>query len=616
VIGKAKSGAGFGGLTRYLLTGKKDDPRPDRVLWTSTRELALEDPREAAVLMRATASLGRTDKPVEHFSISFAPGEHLTREQWERVIDTTLRDLDLEGHQALIVAHRDTAHEHIHLMVNRVHPETFRAWDRWQDRPRLMASLRPQEIALGLQPTPHVKNPDRLPDGMVKQFERTGELPLLDYARGSRQIFREAQSWSELHEQLAAEGLYLERKGQGLVVTDDHRHVKASSVDRSASLKALEARLGPYQERSLRLREVDSDLRGDRHAELYAQLQPAFRARGEAERALATAQGAARRVQTARSSISHAIAEAFRNPAHVESRYLAALDQKKAPPDLPPAQLGELKGWVLHAGRTSIPIGNQGTRAFQIAGQLPRLANDYRYAQGELARAEQRYTQARKVEAQLRERFRPQFAELEQIQNRSTTLYDRMLSLRPRDQIALARSHGSYELERAAQRRPEAALRTVSSRERWLSQNLSPELSRVLDRRLRRIGLSRPGSGESLTTWAARALHRGLNPMHAVQMLTRGGVALADAANTVSRAYDTIRHPVSTARRYSFRTFQKLTGVPLADIANAASLATGAIRSPAKTALRLTAKSLGLPSLPVRLATMAWGLVRDHVLSR
>ena len=163
MIGKTHSRAGFGSLTRYLLHGKKDNPNPDRVLWTSTRELILEDPQQAAFIMRATAALGRTDKPVQHFSISLPPDEHLSREQWEQVIDTTLRDLGLEEHQALIIALRDTDHEHIHLLVNRVHPETLRAWDRWQDRRRLMASMRSQELALGLRPTPHNEDPNRLP---------------------------------------------------------------------------------------------------------------------------------------------------------------------------------------------------------------------------------------------------------------------------------------------------------------------------------------------------------------------------------------------------------------------------------------------------------------------
>jgi len=42
MIGKAHSGSGFGGLTRYLLTGNKSEPKPERVEWTSTRELALD----------------------------------------------------------------------------------------------------------------------------------------------------------------------------------------------------------------------------------------------------------------------------------------------------------------------------------------------------------------------------------------------------------------------------------------------------------------------------------------------------------------------------------------------------------------------------------------------
>ena len=92
---------------------------------------------------------------------------------------------------------------------------------------------------MGLRPTPYVKNPDRVPGTLVQQFERTGELPLLDYARVARPTFLEASSWSDLHERLAGLGLYLERKGQGLVITDDHRFVKASSVDRSASLRAV-----------------------------------------------------------------------------------------------------------------------------------------------------------------------------------------------------------------------------------------------------------------------------------------------------------------------------------------------------------------------------------------
>ena len=582
MIGMTHSGAGFGGTTRYLLNGKKDHPNPDRVLWTSTRELALEDPQQAAILMRMTAAQGRTREPVQHLSISLAPGEHLSREQWEQVVDTTLRDLGLEGHQVLIVAHQDTAHEHIHLLVNRVHPETHRAWNRWQDRPRLMASLRHQELALGLRATPHVPDPDRLPESVVRQFERTGEPPLMDYARAAaRPVFEQARSWSELHEQLAEKGLYLERKGQGLVVTDDHRHIKASSVDRRASLRALETRLGPFQERQPLLQEVVSDLQGDRRSELLVQVAPVHFARQEVTNALRDRRDSARRLDEAREDLRLAIASAFRDPAEVASRYLTHLDQGKALPPLLPAQLGELRGTVLHAGRTYIPLGAEGSRALEVATErLPRLGTAFLRAQDDLARADIRLAEVREKDAQITRRWQPQVEELDRIERRVETLPERLLSLRPRDQIALARARGPIVLERAARQRPESAVRTATLRQSWM-QHLSRDLNRALDRRLSRTATLPRTRHQSPADWATKAVRLGLHPLHAVQVLTRGGLPLADAARAVS-------------------------------------LARAALRNPAKTGLMLAAKAVGLPALPIRLAAMAWTLARtlERVLSR
>ncbi|HEX9943499.1 MAG TPA: relaxase/mobilization nuclease domain-containing protein [Thermoanaerobaculia bacterium] len=582
MIGKSHSGSGFGGLTRYLLFGKKADPKPERVEWTSARELALEDPREAAVLMRMTAAQGRTEEPVQHLSISLAPGEHLAREQWEKVVDRTLQDLGLDGHQVLIVAHRDTDHEHIHLMVNRVHPETFRAWNRWQDRPRLMASLRVQELALGLHFTPHVHDPDRLPERLMQAFIYTGEPPFMDYARAeARAIFREARSWAELHERLAEKGLYLERKGQGLVVTDDHRHVKASSVDRAASLRTLEARLGSYKERRSVLQEVDQDLRGDRLSELRRQVAPVHRARSEVVDAMADRHNAARRQEDALARIRSAITSAYRDPAEVESRYVAHLQKKRALPQLLPAELGELRGTVLHTGRNYLPLGSQGSRALEAAAnKLPRFGTTYLRAREDIARADAHLAEARQKEAQLTQRLQPQLEELDQLEERTGSLSERLLALRPRDQIALARAHGRGVLERAATRRPESTTRTAELRERWM-QKLSPGLNRALDRRLSRVRVSAPARGQSPTDWMAQAFRAGMHPLHAVQTLTRGGL-------------------------------------PLADAANALSLTHAAIRNPVKTGLHLAAKAMGLPTLTVRLASIGWSLARDlvHVLTQ
>jgi hypothetical protein len=580
LIGKTGSGAGFGGLTRYLLTGKKDEANPERVLWTSTRELALDEPRHAAAVMRATAAQGQTEKPVQHLSISLPPGEHLSREQWEGVVDITLRDLGLSGHQALVVAHRDKAHEHIHIMVNRVHPETQLAWDRWQDRPRLMASLRPQEIALGLQPTPHVKDPDRVPDPLVQRFERTGELPLLDYARAAgRSVFLEARSWNELHENLAERGLYLERKGQGLVVTDDHAHVKASSVDRAASLRALEGRFGPYEERVPVLLEVDQTLRaGQRRRELAEEMAPLYRVRQETSLAATARDSAARRLDSARTFVRSAIEGAFRDPNEAARRYLAHLDAG-SPPAVQPAGIGRLQGSVVHAGRNYLPLGTEGERAYRVAAEsLPEAGSLYQRAQEELAQAERQLAPLRQRLEQLEHQYRPQVSELEKLGASPQRIDpEDVMSLRPRDQIALARVHGSETLIRSAEAAPEAAGRTVAAREWWL-RNLTPDLDRALTRQLGRRRIDSPRPGQSPDEWMANAVRRGLQPKHGAQALARAGVSLLDNVRATSRAL---------------------------------SMAQSAIRNPVKTAAKIAASALGVPAVAVRLAVAAVSLAQS-----
>src|SRR5258708_32645349 len=105
--------------------------------------------------MQVTADQNvRVEAPVYHLTISFDPSDTVTRERMEAVADQVLADLGLSEHQALLVAHQDRAHQHVHLMVNRVHPETGLAWERWQDRPRIERTLAQLEQALGPRALP------------------------------------------------------------------------------------------------------------------------------------------------------------------------------------------------------------------------------------------------------------------------------------------------------------------------------------------------------------------------------------------------------------------------------------------------------------------------------
>ena len=151
MIAVSSSGKSFRSLASYLVNGRTGKEQ-DRVAWTVSRNLPTRDPELAATFMRATAAQSdRVEKPVYHIALSFAPGDPVDRTTMERVATRLLEQLGLAQHQAVVVAHRDRGHAHVHILVNRVHPETGKAWERWQDQPVIQQVLREEERALGLR---------------------------------------------------------------------------------------------------------------------------------------------------------------------------------------------------------------------------------------------------------------------------------------------------------------------------------------------------------------------------------------------------------------------------------------------------------------------------------
>jgi hypothetical protein len=175
VIASTSSGKRFGPLATYLEVGRTG-VEVDRVDWTSSRNLPTDEPGVAASLMQATAAENvRVEKPVYHLAVAFDPSDTVNRQVMEEVADRLLHNLELRDHQALLVAHRDREHPHVHVVVNRVHPESGLAWERWQDRPRIEETLRTAERDLGLREVPgrlHREPGHELPE---RSLEAPGE---------------------------------------------------------------------------------------------------------------------------------------------------------------------------------------------------------------------------------------------------------------------------------------------------------------------------------------------------------------------------------------------------------------------------------------------------------
>lgn len=294
MIGKVpRAGKGFKGLVKYLMLGGRNEPQPDRVSWTAVRNLVADDPELVSRLMGATAALSRRCRsPVYHYVISWHANERPTDEIMRKVADTTCADLGLDEHQLLYIAHSDTDHRHVHIVANRVHPETHKAWNRREDWVRIEKSLRRQSEDMGMDHVPGRHNdPERFRERNIprkdREFQRVRRLekeaPQWSEERMAKQreelaeLFMASTRWDDLDGALAARGLRMERKGQGWVIAGEDGVMKLSSLGKDVRMKTLEARLG---DRKARAEEKEKAEAYEAAANAAAETDLAYKLRG------------------------------------------------------------------------------------------------------------------------------------------------------------------------------------------------------------------------------------------------------------------------------------------------------------------------------------------------
>ena len=281
MIAMSSSARSFGALAQYLAKGRSGDDA-ERVAWSSSRELPTDDPELAGKIMRATAAQNvRVKQPVYHLALSFDPSDQVDRAAMERVADRVISALKLEGHQILIVSHRDRGHPHMHLLVNRVHPETGLVWNRWQDRAVIQQVLREQEQALGLRMVPGRLAPSEQPT-----LEPTAE---------------DRRSPEGQQQAVAAVELGAERQR-----ASDDAPAKITKVDEVAG--------------HLRTHERATEL-----------VREQYTAEMEANAARARAQQleeAIHRAETARGAFDRALSAVYRDPTKAHNRFTVTVEQK------------------------------------------------------------------------------------------------------------------------------------------------------------------------------------------------------------------------------------------------------------------------------------------------
>lgn len=206
----------------------------------------------------------RSKDPVDHWLLSWKEGEQPTQAQCGEAVEILKKHLGMSGeHLAVYALHRNTENYHLHIVMNRVHPETLRVSDKewcidrahkalaeivhaqeWEaeqnarygkDGARALASTQPERNA----------NPGtRARDYENATGEKSAERIAIEQAAP---ILKEARSWNEVHERLAALGMRYEQKGSGALLWVGDIAVKASVCGREFSRKRMEERLGAFE---------------------------------------------------------------------------------------------------------------------------------------------------------------------------------------------------------------------------------------------------------------------------------------------------------------------------------------------------------------------------------
>jgi hypothetical protein len=93
-----------------------------------------------------------------HLVVSFPPGERPTPSQLDDIERVLVARIGLGGHQRLSAIHLDTGHLHLHVAINKIHPESFRCVEPYYDKRRLMQACVELEAKHGLTRTAHGKS--------------------------------------------------------------------------------------------------------------------------------------------------------------------------------------------------------------------------------------------------------------------------------------------------------------------------------------------------------------------------------------------------------------------------------------------------------------------------
>ncbi|NJL62205.1 MAG: relaxase/mobilization nuclease domain-containing protein [Methylacidiphilales bacterium] len=174
MIAKQRKGRGFRGLLEYV----ENKEEAERI----GGNMSGQNPRELAAEFKFSRQLNpNVERAVYHVSLSLAPGEYLSDEQWNEISDRYLREMNFHNNQYVVYRHGDKENDHIHIVASRISLDDGRCVHDGWDYKRSEAVVRQLERDYNLQPVrgSHEKLERTATTGQHRRIEREqGEYDL------------------------------------------------------------------------------------------------------------------------------------------------------------------------------------------------------------------------------------------------------------------------------------------------------------------------------------------------------------------------------------------------------------------------------------------------------
>jgi len=281
MIGKVGTGKSFRGVLHYLFEGRRQESKELQILELEKKQVEVIAYNQCfgtrLELVREMIEVAKLNpdqsKPVFHFSLSLAHSDagKLGLQDKIDMVEKLSEKFDFKDHQYVVVAHKDTDHEHLHIVANRIGFDGKTASDS-NSYKHVAEFARKMELEYKLE---RVLSPNKF----LKPEQRVAQSQRLDNRKESLKKYlqtaiKQSKDVQQVKKYMEQRGYEVEL-GRGIAFTDA-QHVRFKGSQVGFALMDIEKKL--KQEQLLRQQEQN------RQAQLLRQHQEELKKQQEQEK--------------------------------------------------------------------------------------------------------------------------------------------------------------------------------------------------------------------------------------------------------------------------------------------------------------------------------------------